>query len=423
MSSDNMDPFGAFVAAHQRELPATRANKRFNAGEHAWLGGHGAEGACEELLRTRGIRVDKSLFESISRHSGRELLPYGELVALSGDFYESPDEMFYEKPSPIAWLWERNDLSDLRQIFDQELDWIEKRRKGTPGGSYPENNVRFAWNAKSYVELALSNTDHFGWHNVCAYCRHHAAALELAREARGRNDETFRCALYTNAFADHFLTDGFAAGHIRVPRAEIRTWADSKGWDEKIAGALSKILHDQDGHIDVHSLHGVAENKDERSDDGLLVCDSTGATWRTYCDGQLFLKTDADRSLAIAKPVAAVAASVLELLLAWRIGETPSSTFAATKYVPFPHPNERALIEKFPGDMPQADLDSVWSNVQWYSKMDWLGGLKQQYIRELFEALPQLMADFRAHVRGDASDAILKTRVDPFYVDAFKQIR
>lgn len=418
-----MDPFGAFVAGHQRVLPATRANKRFNAGEHAWLGGHGAEQACDELLRKRGIRVDKSLFESIWRHSGRELLPYGELVALSGDFYESPEEMFYEKPSPIAWLWESNDLSDLREMFDQELKWIEASRQGTPGGSYPENNIRFAWNAKSYVELALSNIDHFGWHNVRAYCRHHAAALELAWEARGRNNETFQRALYTNAFADHFLTDGFAAGHIRVPRAEIRTWANSKGWDEKIAGALSKILHDQDGHIDVHSLHSIAENKDVHSDDGLLVCDSTGAAWRTYCDGQLFLKTDADRSLAIAKPIAAVAASVLELLLAWRIGELPSSTYAATRYVPFPHPTERALIEKFPGDMTLIDLDSIWNNVQWYSKLRWLGGLTQQHIRELFEALPQLMADFRAHVMVDASDALLKSRVDSFYIDAFTQIR
>lgn len=32
--------------------------------------------------------------------------------------------------------------------------------------------------------------------------------------------ETFRWALFTNAFADHFLTDAFAAGHVRVPRAE-----------------------------------------------------------------------------------------------------------------------------------------------------------------------------------------------------------
>jgi hypothetical protein len=56
------DPLGAFVAVHRASLPATRKTKRFNSGEHAWLGGHGAERACDELLRTRDIRVDKNLF-------------------------------------------------------------------------------------------------------------------------------------------------------------------------------------------------------------------------------------------------------------------------------------------------------------------------------------------------------------------------
>lgn len=112
-------------------------------------------------------------------------------------------------------------------------------------------------------------------------------------------NETFRRALYTNAFADHFLTDAFAAGHIRVPRAEIRNWAEARGLGDKIAGALSKLLHDQDGHIDLESLHGPVDENDGRPEDGLLVQDSTGTSWSTRCDGQLFLETNAAQSTAV----------------------------------------------------------------------------------------------------------------------------
>ena len=174
------------------------------------------------------------MFASISRRDGREHLQYGELVALSGDFYETPEELFNEKPSPLPWLYESNDLSDLQKIFSNELQWIEARQQGKGSKTYPNENIRLAWNAKSYVELALRNTDHFGWHNIVTYCKYHAEALQLASSSRGQETDIFRQALYTNAFADHFLTDGFAAGHIRVPRSEILCWAQNKGYGERL---------------------------------------------------------------------------------------------------------------------------------------------------------------------------------------------
>lgn len=417
------DPFALFVDVHRRSLPAARADRRFNAGEHVWLGGRGAAQACRALAAA-GAPDFSERFAAIPRAKGRDKLDYGELVALSGDFYETPSSLFDEKPSAVPWLWESNDLSDLRALFEGELRWIEERHKGAGGTQYPDYNVRLAWNAKAYVELALRNTDHFGWHNVQAYCRHHAEALKLALDARGKPDETFRRALYTNAFADHFLTDGFAAGHIRVPRAEIRGWAAEKGWGEKLAGALSKVLHDQDGHVDASSLHGVVDENARAANDGLHVRNARGASWYTRCDGQLFLDRGAVDSEAVKQAVDAVAASVGELLVAWTRRDLPRGVFAATELVAFPHPDEPALAAKFPADAPAAVLDALFESVQWYAKIPWIGpGLGRDHLKALFAALPDLMARFRANVGADADrDAELTRRIAPEYVAAFREI-
>jgi hypothetical protein len=415
------DPLRAFVAAHRGALPARRRGKRFNSGEHAWLAGHGVDRACEELREARGIDVDEKIFTAIRRASGREEFQYGELVALSGDFYETPHALFDERPSPVPWLWKRNDIHGLRNIFEKELRWIEDRTHGQGPTAYPDSNVRMAWSAKSYVELVLRNTDHFGWHNARAYCQHHAAALRLVAGCRGRENEDFRRAVCTNAFADHFLTDAFAAGHIRVPRAEIRTWCERRGLSEKIAGALTKLLHDQDGHVDLQSLHGMDEG-DGAPAAGLLVQDSNGTTWSTYCDGQLFLERGANRSPAVERAVGAVAASMFEFLLAWQRGELPQGVYAATRMMPFPHPTEPMLVEKFPASLPDTDLDRLWHGVDWYAKIPFIAGLEREHIRVLFGALPEIMAAFRTNVGRDAADTEVVSRLAPEYIAAYRKI-
>jgi len=421
-SPSSTDPFSRFLAVYDEARPKRRDGKRFSSGEHLWLGGHGAKRALERFNGDFNKALDPELFSSIPRKNTRDALRYGELVALSGDFYDSPESFFEEKPSAIPWLWEDNDLGDLRGLFAEELRWIEERN-GRQGQPYPDNNLRFAWNAKSYVELALRNVDHFGWHNLLAYRRHHAEALRLAAAARGRDDETFRRARYTNAFADHFLTDGFAAGHVRVPRAEIRAWAEERGFNEKIAGALSKVLHDQDGHIDAGSLHGVHDENRRADDDGLPVQNSLGAKWFTRCDGQLFLEAGSEGSPAVEQAVAAVSASVTELLVAWQEGTLPRGTYEATKHVPFPRPGSPALAEKFPASLPPERLEALWQSVGWYAKIPWISGMERHHIAALFEALPAIMARFRANVAADVDrDPELTERLAAPYIAAYRSV-
>ncbi|KAM0537617.1 hypothetical protein ACHAO7_012275, partial [Fusarium culmorum] len=67
----------------------------------------------------------------------------------------------------------------------------------------------------TFMQLVEGNVDHFAAEARATYDAGHAVALELAAE--GHLD----IALAVNGFADHFLEDSFAAGHIRVPRREI----------------------------------------------------------------------------------------------------------------------------------------------------------------------------------------------------------
>lgn len=389
---------------------------RFEAGEHQWLGLRGAQLACAAL------GLPPTTFDKLQRRAGDVELSYGEIAALSGDFYASPEDLFDEKPAPIPWMYEQNDLSDLRKAFATELDWIKRENRGANVG-YPNNNIAFAWNAKSYVELALDNTDHFGWHNVLAYCRYHKKAIECALSARSESieDEGFRRALYYNGFADHFLTDGFAAGHIRVPRQQIRDWASKVGYNEKLAGLLSKLLHDQDGHVSTLHAHGEGRLS---SDEGLPVRNARGVDWSTRCDGQLFIVEEKSEAPLIAEPVSAVTASLVELYTARREQRAPGGEYRALQYVPFPRPGSATLTEKFPAALAPERVEQLVKSVVWYLRLPWAKStLGVPEVERLLQVLPELMQEFRGAVASDyARSAELQERLPRAYVEAFQNI-
>jgi outer membrane protein OmpA-like peptidoglycan-associated protein len=73
----------------------------------------------------------------------------------------------------------------------------------------------------------MSNVSHFagGGTATSTWQDHHAEALRTAILA-GVHDSypEYQDAMLIEAFGDHFLTDSFAAGHVRTPRAEIMAW-------------------------------------------------------------------------------------------------------------------------------------------------------------------------------------------------------
>jgi hypothetical protein len=417
---DLADPFRLTDDHHQKERQAQekkggRLAGKYEAGEHQWLGMRGATLACQQLGE------DPASLRRLRRRAGDVELGYGEIVALSGDFYGSPEALFDEQPSPLPWLYEKNDLSDLRKLFAAELTWIMDEQRPRNAG-YPDNTLAFMWNAKSYLELAEDNTAHFGWHNVVAYCKHHQQAIAEAQKARTRDagDESWLRALYYNGFADHFLTDGFAAGHLRIPRAQIRAWAAQHGYSGKLAGLLSKVLHDQDGHVSSLHAQGEAELPDS---EGLPVRNSLGIDWSTRCDGQLFLVPTKESAPLIAEPVAAVAASLVELYTAQTQRRAPTGAYAALQHVPFPRPGAPTLAQKFEDASP-ARIEQLLGSFRWYTKLPLIeASLDRENVGALFAALPDLMKQFALEVSGDlAASAELRERLPRPYADAYRAI-
>lgn len=94
------------------------------------------------------------------------------------------------------------------------------------------------YQAPSYLRLAQLNLDHFGDDARTAYSAGHYCAMGKAAE--GNLDVAYAM----NAFADHYLGDCFAAGHMRTPRRFLHA-GDTRGavaWGSMNIVALAILL-------------------------------------------------------------------------------------------------------------------------------------------------------------------------------------
>ncbi len=197
----------------------------------------------------------------------RFVLSYGDLVALSGDFFAShhcgahgvegafgpegltSDDLFWLAAIPGnrgTKLGTRDEIICALKVMATDGAVADTRFE--PGGQF--SDFRFTATAAAtelerrvrdrFLALATANGDHFVApgrpdtthdHNgpqsghfdsaVIAYRRLHKAALDEAyRLGRCRGDESR--AMAREAAAQHYLTDAFAAGHLRTPVTAIR---------------------------------------------------------------------------------------------------------------------------------------------------------------------------------------------------------
>lgn len=198
----------------------------------------------------------------------RFVLGYGDVVALSGDFFanhrckahgveSSPigsedftsDDLFQLAVIPGnrgTRLGTRDEIICALKVMAVDGACVDTRFE--PGGRF--SYFRFTTTAAAteverrvrdrFLALATANGDHFvapgrpdtvhhhnGAHSdgfdsaITAYRRLHKAALDEAyRLGRCRGDESR--AMAREAAAQHYLTDAFAAGHLRTPVTAIR---------------------------------------------------------------------------------------------------------------------------------------------------------------------------------------------------------
>jgi hypothetical protein len=214
-------------------------------------------------------------------------------------------------------------IPDYRAFFTKEFTQFveiatEAVDAGKSAGYFPNLHEIYVghhsllekfWNARisgatylsqHYSTILAQNLDHFGNDARETYLYAHVLALHYAHQRE------LNKALIAEAVADHYLSDLFAAGHLRTPR---RALVDS-GLDTM--GTYARVMHDEDGYW------------------GLLVSNqvSNGNTWIAYGDGSYFAIAESeDNRFAIMR---ALQAGIDEIVRVYHGDAIPTFSQLAT---------------------------------------------------------------------------------------------
>lgn len=272
---------------------------------------------------------------------------YGETVALGGDFYGAPDLQPISSSSQPGqtfgaawWSFEKADSSELDgilSVMQEEQAAIDAARAAgqqpstafkklgdslsykwneiTGGAPADQGRLAAIMNPGRYLQLAYVNMDHFGADAVKVYLAGHTLAMQGATQLYGQDlsqpqtrQNLLKC-YSVNAFADHFLTDLFAGGHVRTPRRALYDMSLSV---KSESGLLARVMHNED------------------NSDGVWVKNANGETWLVYGDGKELDDVNAEN---LRRAVAAVQVSADEIAHAATTGQVVQNP-AALQLIP-----------------------------------------------------------------------------------------
>ncbi|WP_166220531.1 phospholipase [Pseudomonas atagonensis] len=309
---------------------------RFEGGEHTAIG--------DNTLLHFVENAEPVLAQNVPLHLPNGLaLTYGQVLALGGDFYGIVDRPINEGATPADRLQRFNaafdslavtpasraEATQILAVMQKEINAVKQAIKDgkPPHEVYDElgDTLSEDWNKITgggsfvsalfplgrYLKLAANNADHFGEWARLAYIAGHIAALQTAAAAQASHDEQqLERAYAMNAFADHFLTDLFSSGHLRVPRKQLAAVVTPSD----LGSLITRFMHDEDSKF------------------GLKVRNARDDQWRAYGDKRYFEASDADNRQQVTE---AVQASADEVFAAYLSGTVPTpSTFAALQRTP-----------------------------------------------------------------------------------------
>ncbi len=237
----------------------------------------GVRRAVRPPARATGARVQrfaegehKALGDTATGQRTIHLAPdmpvtYGDLVALGGDLFGSWEEIVRLARIPGITRGTRGEVwyailikvranLEGRSEKDAEAEWL---------GRAFDRHAKAAVEAR-YAVLAAGNISHFANPREgdaarsqalkdagptaigagATYRHNHATALMVAaaigarHRVRGLKPERLNDALILEAFAGHFLTDAFAAGHQQTERASVKEY-----WDAKVPRFWTNFQH------------------------------------------------------------------------------------------------------------------------------------------------------------------------------------
>ena len=398
LSDDDYTYDSEFDGASSSSEEEDDENKEgYSAFEHLAIGNSAFAEACQTDFRQDLYRLEQAdpplivsnldgSFDFLYYYDGKTLrLSPGEFVALAGDFYgtrtpictgstkKQRDKLFadaFKTLIPVNSEDKYNVLLKLKEAFGDE---IEAAKAGVSDNMQPhdaalcheEHNdptilygkiTRYFPYIKTYMEfnshymvLLSRNYDHFGGDAELAFGAGYRVAVETAKQAYAKRETAEGTALLSLAltqilFACHYLTDLFAAGHIRTPRRRLIddvyrrfTFAQSMlPFNSSItAGLITNAMHNEDGYK------------------GLWVSNRTlpqRSRWRLKGDNCYF-DPDARGNIYFATEI--VSKVLKEIVNVSRLGETidkrePGKSFYFyRRYIPrvLKNDNERQNIE------------------------------------------------------------------------------
>ncbi len=449
----------------------SQASYAFDAGEHALIG---------DIAFTK---ANHSYPNEIKNLEANISFTYGQLIAMSADMYVSVEEISLNDPGFFNGFFNRNRKS-LKTCINKEIQAI--RTKEHYSGC---DDLDFAKKKIQYVTLAHDNYGHFAWHNIKRYIDLHTKALWFAKLAylkctkeESKNNEKIcsknkeilaelvsasdyrkkqkskyrrlpklfprkrftknyllkmpkakmiRLALFTNAFADHYLTDSFSAGHLRVPRSQIDKFVENYEKSNKrskrekgssVSGALTQYLHNLDGSLT-----------------GIPVINSLGTEFVIRSDKQIFSKENSrelsgvvENNPQLVQPIAATQASVREIFAVIELGDSamPPAYFEALKYVPFvvdPALDSLVLrveqhIEKH-GSIKKA-IKSMSSEMQMVYRSNMLVEdiSYKTYFKNFVSSIPGMMHELRNQIKTESENKGIKKRIPSTLLNALRTL-
>lgn len=208
--------------------------------------------------------------------NGLELTP-GDVIALMGDFYAKPDDLFNASREEVTGI----------------LAIIKKERDHTIHGG--EASIAYEKVTKGrYTTLAEKNKTHFSPENQSSWASIHAEALKVASDSAQTGTEKdpkaqaelLNKALFLDAAGGHFLTDAFAAGHLMnkelvLARIRIHLSANPIKAQNPMMGTYLGITSSKTDQFVLKVIH------DHFNQVGYEVTNKKGMKWRTFGDDHL----------------------------------------------------------------------------------------------------------------------------------------
>ncbi|KAJ6528628.1 hypothetical protein DFH09DRAFT_1371197 [Mycena vulgaris] len=276
----------------------------FESGEHEDIGD-------KVMLQFDGGKtVSGKDFAYPAGAQGEHPLSYGLVVALAGDFYgkvkatpgdreQLSDRWDTDRESSIvlAFKLAKSLSTDKKGYLVRVLKTMAEERTQVLAGIAKGQDVaqifrniavsydkQYTWDTRgAYALIALCNWDHFGEDAYKAYSAVHSAALRKATEAYSHPEhaeDLLREAYFLEAYAQHFLTDLFSAGHLRTPRRALHRNFFGDSGDEDEAPSIIDRMYAEDRCA--QKMH------DEDCANGLWVRNARGDQWVVYGDKQLW---------------------------------------------------------------------------------------------------------------------------------------